>query len=377
MKKSRFIRGCLAVAMIILLSACSTTEESWSAISDDNTIKIAILGDEEYIQDNGGMEAVELAAEDFRERTGLALDAVIYNDEADYNLSISRAHEIADDPSIAAVIVKQELDYIDATAEIFENAQKPFILTAGCYERTIDKQYQYMIVDCLNAQVAGSIMARYVADQGYQYVAFCHSDTEYEEDELKGFQAEISGTAVRLADTVVGPYTQEEFDIAYARWQALGIEAICISDYNVNNSDLIRMLREKGSGIPVIGDYMMDTDEEIECNGRFMNGTAIVAMYVNSTSVNNQDVKGRFSEKYGMEMSEKAILSYDIISILGDCASSGADSPAQLVDNIKALDGYEGISGTVAFDSRNCLIPNGDEILIFRDGAFQQPGTEK
>ena len=375
MKRSRVIRGCLAVVMIILLSACSTAEEAWSAISDSNTIKIAILGDEEYIRDNGGMEAVELAAEDFRERTGLTLDAVIYNDEADYNLSISRAHEIADDPSIAAVIVKQELDYIDATAEIFENARKPFILTAGCYERTIDKQYQYMIVDCLNAQVAGSIMAQYVADQGYQYVAFCHSDTEYEEDELKGFQAEISGTAVRLADTMVGPYTQEEFDIAYARWQALGIEAICISDYNVNNSDLIRMLREKGSGIPVIGDYMMDTDEEIESNGRFMNGTAIAAMYVNSTSVNNQDVKDRFREKYGMEMSEKAILSYDIISILGDSAASGADSPEQLVANIKALDGYEGLSGTVAFDSRNCLIPNGDEILIFRDGAFQQPGT--
>ena len=43
----------------------------------------------------------------------------------------------------------------------------------------------------------------------------------------------------------------------------LGIDAVCISNYDIYNSDLIKMLREKGSDLQVIGDYVMDTEEEI------------------------------------------------------------------------------------------------------------------
>lgn len=387
MNKKRKAGFIAAVFGTMLLCACGAEQTAWKPINDDGVIKIAVIGDDEYIVDNGAMEATEMAADDFFGRTGVKIETVVYDDDSDYKKGIEAAEAIAADSSISAVIVKQELDYLDTVARIFEDAEKPFIITNGCYEHTIDDGYQYMIVDCINADAAGGIMADWVQKQGYELVAFCHSDTEYEEDELKGFcraqesseddggfQDRVNSTGVKLADTVVGPYTQEEFDIAYSRWQALGIDAVCISNYDILNSDLVRMLREKGSAIPVIGDYVMDTDEDIAANGEYLEGTAIVGMYINDFDGNDTEITERFREKYGMEMSEKAIQSYDIIKLLGEGLNSGISEPKELIEYMKNGE-YEGISGTLAFDERGCLIPNGNEMLVFSNGAFSQINT--
>ncbi len=365
----RIIKIGILVFMILMQIGCKKTEEVWKPVSEDR-IRIAVAGEESYIRSNGVMEAMELASEDFYKKTGTKIDIVIYDDKAEYNQAIICAKEIVADKSISAVLIKQELDFIDATAEIFNQAKLPFILTNGCYERTVNHHYDYMLVNCLNARIAGGIMAKYVTGQNYSKIAFCHSDTEYEEDELKGFQTEIEGSEVRLADTLVGPYTQEEFDIAYERWVDLGIEAVCISNYDILNSDLVRMLREKGSKIAVIGDYVMDTEEDINTNGAYMDDTVIVGMYINDQKEDNQEIIQRFEDTYHMKMSEKAIQSYDTISMLGEQLTSGVTTSLELLKKIKENGSYQGISGTVAFDENGCLIPNGNEILIFQNGRF-------
>lgn len=363
---------CLAAAVLVMgmLPACGGTGGQTQTVRQENRIKIAIIGDEEYIADNGAMEAMEMAAGDFYDRTGMKIETEIFNDNSDYNEGIECAKKIAAEGDIAAVLVKQELDYIDATAEIFEEAGIPFILTNGCYENTIDQSYRYMLVDCINAKAAGEIMGNYVMEHGGRRVAFCHSDTIYEEDELKGFQAKIEGSTAVLADTLIGPYTQDEFNQAYVRWTDLGIDMVCISNYDILNSDLVRMLREKGSDIQVVGDYVMDTDEDIQANGSCMDGTAIVAMYINDKKPNDKAITERFEQTYQMEMSEKAIQSYDITCLLGEKLASGIKDGGELIDALRNEEGYQGISGILRFDERGCLIPNGNEVLIFQNGSF-------
>lgn len=360
------------VACVLGNSGCNQVEESWAPVSADNTIKIAIIGDDEFITDSGTMEAMEMASADFCQKTGIQIKIEIYDDDSDYNKGIECAKEITEDESVMAVIVKQELDYIDTTAELFEEAGKPFIITNGCYESTIDKSYEYMLVDCISAEAAGNIMAQYVMENGYKKVAFCHSNTKYEEDELKGFQSELSSDVSCLIDTMVGPYSLEQFNDAYARWETLGVDVVCISNYDILNSDLVAMLRKKGSDIQVVGDYVMDTEEDIKVNGRYLEGTAIVAMYVNDFEANNTEITDRFETQYEMEMSEKAMQSYDVIYMLGEVLHSGITEPGQVVQTLKESEGYKGISGTLKFDERGCLIPNGNEILVYKNGVFAQ-----
>ncbi|MCD8158114.1 MAG: ABC transporter substrate-binding protein [Clostridiales bacterium] len=369
--KTKIIFICLSLGTLFF-GGCGSENISSYSYGQNGTIKIAVIGEEEYLHDNGSMEGAELAADDFYEKTGIKIETVIYDDEMDYNLAVERANEIVADGTISAVIVKQELDYIDTVAEIFEDAEMPFILAAGCYEHTIDNGYNYMIVDCINAKTAGSIMGDWVVEQGYKNVAFAHSDTEYEEDELKGFQACINGSETRLVDTLIGPFSQEDFDTAYARWKVLGVDAVCISNYYILNSDIVRMLRTAGDSLPVIGDYVMDSDDDIEENGAYLDGTIIVGMYINDFNENNSEITEKYYETYDMEMSEKAIQSYDITTWLGEGLTSGITESSQLIDYMKSEEGYRGISGTLVLDEKGCIIPNGNEILIFKDGGFTQ-----
>lgn len=360
-----------AVVLMSELTGCSEVKEVWNPVGNDNVIKIAVTGDDEFYNDSETIEGMELAANDFLEKTGIDIEIVTYDDDADYHKAIAQANRIAADNSIAAVIVKQEIDFVDTVADIYEKAEKPFIITSGCYNHTIEKGYDYLIADFINAKTAGSIMAQYIIENNFNTVAFCHSDTEYEEDELKGFQSALSGTSVVLADTVVGPYTQEEFDVAYARWLNLGIDAVCVSNYFCYNSDLVRMLREKGSDIQVVSDYVMDTEEDILLNGEYLDGTVIVPLYIIGETENESSVFSRFSEIYGKDMLEKAVQSYDLITIIGNGLTSDINSSEEFMTFIKSEKGHNGLNGKVMFDSNGALVPVGYDTLVFYDGAFR------
>jgi ABC-type branched-subunit amino acid transport system substrate-binding protein len=351
------------------VAGCRETETVWSPVAQDGTIKIAVVGDDEFYTEGGTVEAMALAAGDFYSESGTTVEIVYYDDDADYRKAIAYANEIAADADISAVIIKQEIDYIDTVADIYEAAQKPFIITSGCYNHTIENNYEYLIADFINAKSSGEIMAQYVLDSGFKRAVFCHSDTEYEEDELKGFQSAINNTSAALVDTVIGPYTQEEFDIAYQRWQTLGVDVICVSNYYSLNSDLVRMLREKGSDIQVVSDYVMDTDEDIAKNGAYLDGTVIVPLYV--TGENNADIAERYSEAYGTEMLEKAAQSYDVVMMLAKNLTSGVSSAQELMERLKSGEGYDGVRGKVTYGDDGALISSGEDILIYKDGGFR------
>ena len=87
------------------LAACGKVEESTGFLNTGDKIKIAIIGDEEYIADNGAMEAMEMASKDFYEKTGVEIEAVIFNDNSDYNEGIECAKKIVAEGDIAAVDV--------------------------------------------------------------------------------------------------------------------------------------------------------------------------------------------------------------------------------------------------------------------------------
>lgn len=359
----------ISVSAGLLFTGCNETIEAWKPMNN-NSIVIAVVGDDSFYNDGGAVEAMELASENFYENTGINLSVKYYDDDADYHKAIAFANEIASDTDIAAVIIKDEIDYVDTVADIYEEAEKPFIITNGCYDHTIENKYEYLIADFISAGSAGKIMGQYVINNGFKRAAFCHSDTEYEEDELKGFQSEISDSGVALADTVVGPYTQEEFDIAYSRWQVLGIDVVCVSNYYSLNSDLVRMLRLKGSDIQVVSDYVMDTDYDIEQNGEYLDGTVIVPLYLTDDTAEN-DIKERYNEKYGFEMTEHAVQSYDLIYMLGNALNSGVAEAAELMDILRSEEGYDGLHGKVTYDENGALIPSGNNILTFSNGALR------
>ena len=367
-RKTACLTVSAAVAVTALLSGCAEKAPSWLPVSD-NKITIAVTGDDEFYTANGVVEALALAAEDYHAASGVSVEYKFYDDNADYRQAISFAKEIAADPSVSAVFSKQETDFIATLADIYDGTEKPFFVMSGCFDETILSGYDYFVNDSICASDAGRIMGEYVISHGFKRAVFCHSDTPYEESELRGFQSCIKESGTSLAGTVVGPYTREDFEIAYAEWQLIGVDVVCVSNYNILNSNLVRMLREKGSDIQVVSDYVMDTAEDIEENGKYMDGTVIVPLYM-LTDEESETAK-KYKELYGSEMSEPAVQAYDFVMMTAAKLNSGIEKPSEFMDLIKSEEGYEGLCGTVRFDENGSLIPGSSDMLIFKDGMFR------
>ena len=367
-RKTACLTVSAAVAVTALLSGCGEKAPSWLPVSD-NKITIAVTGDDEFYDANGVPEALSLAAEDFFASSGVSVEYKYYDDDADYHKAITFAKEIAADPYVSAVLSKQETDFIATLADIYDGAEKPFFVMSGCYDETILNGYDYFINDSICASDAGRIMGEYVINHGFKRAVFCHSDTPYEESELRGFQSCIKDSGTTLAATLVGPYTREDFEIAYAEWQLIGVDVVCVSNYNILNSSLVRMLREEGSDIQVVSDYIMDTVEDIEENGEYMDGTAIVPLYM--LTDDESETAKKYKELYGSEMSELAVQAYDFVMMTAAKLNSGIEKPSEFMNLIKSEEGYEGLCGTVRFDENGSLIPGSSNMLIFRDGMFR------
>ena len=311
MKKAWFI------FTVLFLCGCSRGENNLPA---EDTMRIALIGEASFLESGGSMDGMNLAVKEFEKEHGSRIEIEVYDDKSNYNEGVTLAEKIAGDPGISVTISKQELDILDAVAGIFEEKEKPLIITNGCYDRTADQGYQYVLMDFINAETAGKKMGEYAISKNYKTVAYCHSDTEYEKDELKGVESALKESGVSIADVRVGPYSREEFEEAYEEWEMLGVEAVYVSIYYLNyGSDIVRMLREKGSDIQVISDYAMDNDVDIERNGKYLEGTVIAPLYAYKENDAFKECDSNFYRQYGYHMTSQSLQSYELIRMIGEC----------------------------------------------------------
>ncbi|MCM1382460.1 MAG: hypothetical protein NC192_11005, partial [Muribaculaceae bacterium] len=100
LKKAAALLG--AAAVTSLLAGCGGEAEVWKPMASENTVGIAVVGDDAFYKDGGAVEAMELAAEDFFGEHGVRINVKYYDDDADYHKAIAFAEEIAADADIAA-----------------------------------------------------------------------------------------------------------------------------------------------------------------------------------------------------------------------------------------------------------------------------------
>lgn len=367
----------LLLISIFILSAsvfagCGKKKDTWTQIAENGEINIALIGDGEFFTYGGALDAMQLAAEEFEKDNGTKVNIITYDDKGDYNTGVTLAESIAKDDKILVAISKQELDIIDTVASIFEENKKPLVVTNGSYDKTSESGFKYLITDFINATTTGQYMGLYAAQEGFTKIAYCHSNTRYEKDELKGVQNYLKESDINIIDTEIGPFSQEEFDECYSKWTKLGVDAVYISIYDyLYGSNIIRMLREKGSDIPVVTDYAMANDLDIETNGQYMEGTVILPLYPYQKNERYDKISDSFSAKYSYEASESVIQSYELIHIMCGILNSGVDTSNEFMEAMKSEKGHETTNGIIKFDENGVLCTDDVYYLRFSENSFK------
>lgn len=187
----------------------------------------------------------------------------------------------------------------------------------------------------------------------------------------------MADSDVKIADMLTGPFTDEEFEIAYRRWQTLGIDGIYMSLYDLSlGGDIVKKLRQRGSDIVVMTDYSIDNEDTISENGEYMEGV----VYIPFCPLKESDGFDEFVEKCTKRFGENDYVSYgaqmyDLLMMSADCISKSAESGKSLIDLYKAEEPYKGITGDISFNSKGQLNIEQEQCRIFVNGEFMPDET--
>lgn len=375
MKRKVWFAAALAAVLLTCLglTLAGAGESQEETAKDMSVLHVTILDSGDYYHSDAGIaNGISLAVKEIKEELGITVKLDIVDDGEDYAKGISLARALAGDDGVDVVVSFQNFESIGATAEVFEEAGKPLVVTMGCYDEVADAGYEYFLADFLSGRAIGNRIGTWLAGKGVKSIALCHSDTKFEKDEIRGLQAALDAAeGISVKDSVTGPFDEEALSALLVRCRKLDVDAVVANFYDREDSAwLIRRLREKAPELTVVGDYALDSTEILQEYGAGLEGAVIVPVYPYVKSDRFTAFVGKYEEESGQIFSTAAVQYYDLFRMLAECYREAGDAKAALMSALKSEDGYEGAAGTLRFDGSGRLLAEECPVAVCRNGEF-------
>ncbi len=367
----------LYMSAVMMLSACGT-QPPVSADGEVQEKVIAVLGWDEYVEGNQDfIDGMEMALKEWNTRVPIRVE--YYNDEGNYDKGLLMAQELTKKSNVAAVFSFQDFEVIDAEAPYFEEAEKPLVAIQGCYEKTLERGLKFVFSSYVSSKDMGAAAAKYCANKGIQRVACCHTDTTFEEDEIKGFCSEAQAQGMTVTDLQVGLDSSNSLERAYQRWKTLGAQALYLCKYTETESEkdwifrTIQYIKERDPDFLVLGDYSLNGPEYLEKYGKDMEGTAYPRPYSVMEGEKSKEFQDKYAELYPdmLPVGDGAYQGYDMTQMVETALQNKGEKAdgVAIRDFFKAEGGYDGVSGSLSY-SEEGKIRSTIEYYCVHGGTF-------
>ena len=376
MKKKKWLIYVAAIVVIVIVGCI--LQVIWSKKTKKNDeqeriLHVVVLDSGDYYHIDDGIDAgLKMAFDTLEKRFGVHVDLSVVDDEGDYVKGIALAKSLAADPEVDMVMSFQNFDSIGPEMPFFEEAKKPFIVTMGCYDEVGESGYEYFIADFMSGKTIGREIGKNLQKNGAKNVALCHSDTIFEQDEIRGLQSQISqDDNIRVVHTQTGPFQVSELSELLLKCTQYKVDTVVANFYNQEDCAwLLSKLSESGQNLVLVGDYAIDSPEILRDYGNTLEGVSIIPNYPYTKS----EVLDNFIEEYesetGLEFSPVALQYYDLMTMMGAYWEVTGGRTDQVMKLVKKEDGYQSIGGNIRFDENGCLSVEDAPVYICRNGHF-------
>ena len=370
--------GIVMSAVILVLTACGAGPAAPAEQGTSEKI-IAILGWDEYVEGNEDfINGMNMALAEWDGRVSGRVE--YYNDEGNYDKGLLMAQELCKKSNVAAVFSFQDFEVIDAEAPYFEDAGVPLFAVQGCYEKTLERDLGYIFSSYVSSRDMGAAAARYCAEKKISRVACCHTDTQFEKDEVRGFCAEAQDLGITVTDLLVGLDTESSLERAYQKWKTLGTQALFLCKYTETEEEkewifrMIQYIKMRDPDFLILGDYSLNGPDYLKKYGKNMEGTVYPRPYSVTDSVRSEEFQKKYLERYPdwESVDDGAYQGYDMTRMVGEALreeSPGTSDGTEVRDFFKREEGYDGVSGHLSY-SEEGKIRATIEYYCVHDGAF-------
>src|SRR5882762_1088417 len=372
------MRRCRVVlAAILSLTACSGG-------SSRGPIVIGLAGPFSQPRGVSMRHAAELAVKEINARGGFRgrpLALRIMDDSGRPEVAIRIAQQLADDPAVVAVVGHLTSSASLAAGRVYGEARRPLVMISpSASSPDLSGVNPYMFRVCPSDVSHGTQLARYARQLlRAQRVGVIYLDDDYGRGLRLSFTAEFKrlGGDIVEADPMLSATSSLEPYLSRLR-QKGGIDALMLATDRAGAELALREMGRMGVHWTTLGG---DALSGIEKNGPLAEGVRMsVAYLVDQPGERNAQFFGAYARAYpGERPDHRGAAAYDIVHLLASVLTeSGVDRRAvrdRLARIGTDLPAFEGVTGTIAFDSQGDVPSKQVVIGVVREGQLiPEPG---
>lgn len=287
---------------------------------------------------------------------GFTVEYVPFDDQATPDVGVSNAQQIVADEAILAVIGHLNSGVAIPSSEVYNDNNLAMISPANTNPLITDRGYPTVSRVCGRDDLQGPTGARFVQELGLTSVYVLHDTTAYGQGVAEFFRQE----AELLGLTVLGFEGTEEvanFDSLLQPILALAPEAIYFGGIYSQTGIFLNQARSAGFDGIFVGPDGTDSSEFAELAGDAALGTYYTSV-AGPASIypNAAQFIADYNEAFGEDPQPFAAQSYDSTAIALQAIAAAIESAGglptrtQVAEAIRAVEDYEGLTGTISFD---------------------------
>ena len=287
------------------------------------------------------------------------------------------ARELGSDPDVLAVIGHLQ-SYVTVPASVIYDMSglvqiAPVATASSLTRRGSDGVFRLVFTD----HELGATMAEYAARQGFRRVAIYYVRNRYGRALANAFEERALqlgvGIPARSSYDAEVRFGELSLQPEVAKWRHLEPDALFLAAEVPEAGRLVRAFREAGVDLPVIGGDAMSSEGLIRLGGEATEGTVVGTIFHPGRP--DPEVRRfveRFRERHGGPPDVSAALGYDAVRLLAHAMRRAPTAdPEQVARALHGLEGWEGVTGRVAFDSAGNRVSTPVVLTVVRDGAFE------
>ncbi|HEU0302800.1 MAG TPA: ABC transporter substrate-binding protein, partial [Longimicrobium sp.] len=189
------------------------------------------------------------------------------------------------------------------------------------------------------------------------------------EERLKSRGGQVVNRESYDPNLSMNPVAADQTVTAWSSWE---FDAVFIAGGAEQAAILVRALRQRGIGVPVLASDAVAIPDFLQHGGEAVEGTVIAtAFHTEAPDAEVQRFNAAFHKRYGTAPDVAAALGYDAVHVLAQAMREARSTePDKVSAAMHAMRGFRGVTGAFSFDEAGDLVGMPIRKIVVRGGAF-------
>jgi branched-chain amino acid transport system substrate-binding protein len=319
-------------------------------------------------------DGVQLAIDEINAKGGIngsKIDLIIEDTKTEPPVAVTAANKLIYQNKVPVIIGSAASLDVPAYMDILEKAQIPEIVPVAVLPKITEGDAKWTFRSAMNDKIAATKMAEFVVNElQAKKISLLIEDSAF------------GGTGLIFAERAeqlgVKPLTVERFkrgdldmSAQLIKIKNLGTTHIQFWGYYADYAQVAKQMGDLGIQAKLMGNQAPVTDKTIELGGQAVEGALNICLFVpTSDDPKIQSFTRNFQAKYGHLPDTWAAQSYDGMYILAEALRQGGTDPQKIRDALAATRDFNGVTGTITFNSKGDAEFRGTSIVVVTNGKF-------